>query len=151
MFSLRDELFDEAIEGKIDFNHPAYKTLRNTMNGFIRFGHRLGILRFIVTMYFLSKDEYASMRNRSFNSVWEESVSDLSPAMKEKMFEYKIRMNALVIGHVALFSPVSTVAFIMPVSVLVIVQEVYKKMASVLSEQIADIDSAAFALGSKAA
>ena len=38
MFKLRDELFDDAADGNIDFNSPAYQLLRTTMNGFIRFG-----------------------------------------------------------------------------------------------------------------
>ena len=44
MFILRDQLFDEALEGLISFDHPAYGTLRNTMNGYIRFAHRINIM-----------------------------------------------------------------------------------------------------------
>src|SRR5688572_24898474 len=44
MFRLRDRLFDEAALGRIDFAHPAYGSLRITMNGFIRSGHRSSLL-----------------------------------------------------------------------------------------------------------
>ncbi|MDQ6759874.1 MAG: hypothetical protein M3Z32_08425 [Acidobacteriota bacterium] len=41
MFRLRDELFDYAKDGRISFSHPAYRLLRRSMNGFIRYGHQL--------------------------------------------------------------------------------------------------------------
>jgi hypothetical protein len=41
MFYLRNELFDDAARGEIDFSHPSYQILRTTMNGFIRFAHKL--------------------------------------------------------------------------------------------------------------
>ncbi len=41
LFALRDELFDLARSGAISFDDRAYGLLRSTLNGFIRFGHRL--------------------------------------------------------------------------------------------------------------
>ena len=41
MFDLRADLFDD---GQIARGHPAYRLLRQTMNGFIRFGHRVNLL-----------------------------------------------------------------------------------------------------------
>ena len=45
MFALRDEFFDYAASGKIGFNDPAYRLLRQSMNGFIRYGHNLTFFR----------------------------------------------------------------------------------------------------------
>src|SRR5258706_13734181 len=50
MFALRDELFDYAAKGHIKFNDPAYRLLRQVMNGFIRYGHQLTFFRVCVTV-----------------------------------------------------------------------------------------------------
>src|ERR1039457_4111930 len=55
MFAVRDELFDYAESGKIGFNHPAYRLLRQSMNGFIRYGHRLTF--FQVNLMMLRSEE----------------------------------------------------------------------------------------------
>jgi hypothetical protein len=49
MFTVRDELFDYAAEGKITFNSPAYRLLRQMLNGFIRYGHQLTFFRVAMT------------------------------------------------------------------------------------------------------
>ena len=41
IFEVRDELFDYAASGRIAFSHPAYRLLRQSMNGFIRYGHKV--------------------------------------------------------------------------------------------------------------
>lgn len=50
MFAIRDELFDYAADGNINFNDPAYRLLRRYMNGFIRYAHQLTFFRFCMTM-----------------------------------------------------------------------------------------------------
>lgn len=47
MFALRDRLFDEARGGTISFEHPAYRLLRMTINGFMRYAHRMSGLNFL--------------------------------------------------------------------------------------------------------
>jgi|SRR5882672_2427141 len=43
MFALRDELFDMAASGRIAFDNPAYGKLRDMLNGYIRFAHRVSL------------------------------------------------------------------------------------------------------------
>ncbi|HOP78677.1 MAG TPA: hypothetical protein PLD05_14400 [Thermogutta sp.] len=40
LFEIRDELFDKAADGVIDFKSPLYRKTRDIINGYIRFGHR---------------------------------------------------------------------------------------------------------------
>ena len=47
LFEIRDELFDQAASGLVDFDEPAYDMLRETLNGNIRFAHRLSLLRVV--------------------------------------------------------------------------------------------------------
>ena len=49
LFVLRDELFDYAASGKIAFDDPAYRLLRQMMNGMIRYGHQISFFRFLMT------------------------------------------------------------------------------------------------------
>lgn len=50
MFAIRDELYDYASNGNIGFEHPAYKLLRQSMNAFIRYGHKLTFGQVLLTV-----------------------------------------------------------------------------------------------------
>src|ERR1700686_4706562 len=50
LFEVRDELFDYARSGNISFQHPAYRLLRRSANGFIRYAHRLTFFRVAMTV-----------------------------------------------------------------------------------------------------
>src|ERR1035438_1853433 len=50
LFAIRDEIFDYANSGHIGFRDPAYQLLRNSMNGFIRYAHRLTFFQLMVTI-----------------------------------------------------------------------------------------------------
>lgn len=97
MFKLRDELFLEAARGTIPFSHPAYHRLRATMNGFIRFAHRLAIWHFIITLFMSpnrGRDEA-----RAANDEWDKSICDLDEQQREVINRYRHKMAVLVLGH----------------------------------------------------
>lgn len=50
LFELRDELFDLAAAGEIEFNHPAYTATRTMLNSVIRFAHRITVVRFTLAL-----------------------------------------------------------------------------------------------------
>src|SRR4051812_41355603 len=52
LFALRDELFDVAAAGEIDFNDFAYGGLRLLINSIIRFGHRVTAWRVLILCVF---------------------------------------------------------------------------------------------------
>src|SRR5437899_1072828 len=63
LFVLRDALFDAAADGMMPFDHPAYGMLRQYINGFIRFAHRLTtttLLLLIVTSLWCGKRQEVS-------------------------------------------------------------------------------------------
>ncbi|MHB8500023.1 MAG: hypothetical protein ACYDCG_02095 [Candidatus Acidiferrales bacterium] len=66
MFLIRDELFDYAAAGKINFDEGAYRLLRKSMNGFIRYGHQLTFFRLCVTMVELK------LQGKNSESKWTE-------------------------------------------------------------------------------
>ena len=75
MFSIRDEMFDYAADGKISFDHPAYVMLRHQMNGFIRHGHQLTVFRCLMTLA-IRKVQGADL-DTSWHSEWEKSLDSL--------------------------------------------------------------------------
>lgn len=95
MFELRDELFDEAANGVIEFNHPAYVVLRNTMNGFLRFGHKISLFEVLVTGVVLGSERLKM--HKSFRQVWKEAETTLSPEQKKQMERYLLRLNELLL------------------------------------------------------
>jgi hypothetical protein len=68
MFAIRDELFDFASEGGVDFQHPAYQLLRNSMNGFIRYAHRLTFFQLL-----------------TWHSKWTEALDSLPVSSEVKL------------------------------------------------------------------
>src|SRR5438105_11888454 len=76
MFALRDQFFDEAAAGLIPFDHPAYGLLRSTMNGFIRFAHKLTLPDLLVLGVI---DRFSSDRvsaEQAFSSRFGKAVVD---------------------------------------------------------------------------
>lgn len=50
LFALRDQLFDDALNGRIRFDSPAYRVTRTMLNGMIRFGHRISWSGILTTL-----------------------------------------------------------------------------------------------------
>ncbi len=103
MFKLRDELFDEADSGLIEFDHPAYGVLRSTMNGFIEFGHRLTFWHFV--FYGIMVREKDNRTEASFEHAWEEASGNLDGKTKERLLVYRKKMELLAVKHVMFGTP----------------------------------------------
>ena len=97
MFQLRDELFDEARKGTINFDDDAYVMLRNAINGFIRFGHKLNLVQ-VILLHITLKDSYVS---EPFSERLEKSCTD---EQKEIIISYYTRLNDHLIEHLILSS-----------------------------------------------
>ncbi len=66
MFIIRDELFDYAADGNVGFDDPAYRLLRRSMNGFIRYAHQLTFFKVCMTAIELK------VAGRSTETTWSE-------------------------------------------------------------------------------
>ena len=105
MFSLRDELFDYAYSGKIGFDDPAYRLLRQLMNGFIRYAHRLTFFRVCMNLVVWKTVEvtpelkWTDRWNRARGNIKNEDA-------KKSLDEFHGRVCALVVGRLASGSPV---------------------------------------------
>ncbi len=98
LFCLRDELFNLAVDGKIDFNHHAYGMLRSAINGNIQYGHRLGFLDVACLLLFTrgrrSREAYL------FNQRWNEAISQLSHESRDALVTIRTRMHIRIVEQV---------------------------------------------------
>jgi len=104
MFALRDELFDFAADGNIGFADEAYRLLRQSMNGTIRYAHQLTFFRVCMTM---AEIELASLGARSdWSDDWQRALGTISDRqVREKMEAFHGRSMQLVIERLVLGSP----------------------------------------------
>ena len=104
MFAIRDELFDDASAGLLPFDHPAYGMLRSTINGYIRFAHRMTFLQSL--LYLLMSRERPRDVETSFGGRWERASADLSGDVREALDRYIQRMHGEIVKHLIFGSPV---------------------------------------------
>jgi hypothetical protein len=95
MFELRDELFDYALEGHIDFSDPAYGVLRNTLNGYIRFAHKTTTWHGIILALLWPRDDKRRLKDNglSFRAVWQRATGALTPDVKEHLERLRMRIH----------------------------------------------------------
>jgi hypothetical protein len=106
MFALRDELFDYAAEGHIKFNDPAYRLLRQVMNGFIRYGHQLTFFRVCVTVTeaHIKTDK---LNPPNWSEAWERALKGVRDAeVQSSLEEFHHRALSCVARRLLFGSPV---------------------------------------------
>lgn len=99
MFQLRDELFDEADDGLIDFDHPAYGMLRSMMNGYIRFAGRLNLWLIIALVSLTAGLDVPTEES------WLKTTSTLDPVVRDRLNAYRDRMGHLAMKHAMIVAP----------------------------------------------
>lgn len=97
MFSLRDRMFDDAMAGKLSFDDDGYGMLRSSMNGFIRFGHRLNLLEIVTLGLSMSR---ALKKTPKFDARFERNISDLPNEKQKLLRHYYVQMNRLAVEQV---------------------------------------------------
>jgi len=150
MFTLRDNLFDEARNGLVDFNHPAYGLLRETMNGYLRFGHQLSALSLIIFYALPSSRKALKMPAFSFEIKWGKKTKGLTKDQLERLTGYRNTMQKLVIKYLWKSSP--TLLFLTAACVLVLIPAILAvllrdRLLGLLSAPVSNINSAAMAYG----
>ena len=141
VFALRGKLFDEAAAGLVDFDHPAYGMLRSTMNGFIRFSHRLGFLEIVLTAIAFGKEA------GTFVKKWDRASEDLAPDARARLESYLLQLNSYVMGHIIWSSPIFLITIILPILVILFANRIFALLAHSLRPAVESIDSAALACG----
>jgi hypothetical protein len=107
MFALRERFFDEAADGCLSFDNPAYQLVRTTMNGFIRFGHRVSLTSTLITYSRFGKQLLSS--HRSFHKRLDDVLRGAPDPERRCVEKYVAEMNSLVFEQLILASPLLTV------------------------------------------
>lgn len=152
IFTLRDDLFDAAASGLIDFDHPAYGLLRKTMNGLLRFGHKISFFELFVYGFVFRKN---LPRRVSFSSRWEEATRQLDNTTKAKMSQFRDRMAALIVIQAVIGSPLILCILFIPLLVarlpIAIMRDAkrfaVKTLAGKMKKSINSLESVALATG----
>lgn len=106
LFRIRDDLFLQAAADKISFNSAAYQFTRTTLNGAIRYAHRVSLVRLLLGVAFVARDE------DSARDVWLDSMmSGASVSDRELCKKYIARANQRCAYHL-MTSPAMTVMVI---------------------------------------
>jgi hypothetical protein len=105
MFALRDELFDFAADGNIGFDEPAYRLLRQSMNGTIRYAHQLTFFRVCVTA--IENKLMARVRPRNWSDDWQRALERIpNLGVKQRLESFHNRSTQLVVDRLVAGSPV---------------------------------------------
>jgi hypothetical protein len=103
VFSLRDELFDEASRGAIRFDDPAYVILRTTMNGFIRYAHRLDFWNAVILI--TVEKRRRDLGAEPFEAAYQRAMQGLSESQVEMINKYYNRMNTTIVRFLVNSNP----------------------------------------------
>jgi hypothetical protein len=143
MFALRDHLFDEALKHNIPLDSQAYRLLRDTMNGAIRFAHCLSFLQFILLLLFIrNKNNYY----KPFSNRLTESMKEFTLEQKSIISSHYKNMNYLMVEHMLLSSPL-ILTIIVPVTYLIITKYYIGRLKRYFRKPLDKLDSAALATG----
>lgn len=112
LFALRDEMFDFAASGGIEFRHPAYGMLRLTMNGFVRRADGLHLLRVVLLLLVSPREDRRG--GGGFPAAWRRSLLDLDSHGQARMNDYRDRMHRIVAPYLLFRSPVMLATIIVP-------------------------------------
>lgn len=117
LFALRDEMFDFAAAGGVEFGHPAYGMLRLTMNGFVRWADGLHLLQIVLLLLVSPREDWR--RDDGFQSTWRRSLLELDSETQARMNEYRDRMHRIVAQYVLFRSPAPVATIVVPVAAAV--------------------------------
>ena len=78
LFELRDDLFNLAAEGKLDFRSPGYRACRQMINGFIRYAHDMSLMQMVTTQL------VAKVRGQKISTKeWDAAIERLDPEARK--------------------------------------------------------------------
>jgi hypothetical protein len=117
MFTLRDELFEYAAAGNIAFDAPAYGLMRDMLNGYIRFAHRLNLVLVTLT---LRDGKTLRVRTANLERV-QAALAKQPPETRKKLEQLLSQMHWYVVDQLVLTSALMWLV-IVPVAVFTLVR-----------------------------
>ncbi len=152
LFTIRDDLFDMALCGELDFDSPSYGILRSTINGTIQFAHRLTLFEFLA-FAIASRGTAGNKTAEGYRNRWEKSCSELPPDTRQKLeairgnAHFQVREQIIMTSAILTFTLVSLIFVVALVAIKRQVQTAVKRLFSArrLGKITDSFDSAVFA------
>jgi len=134
LFALRGELFAYAeSQGRDFFREPAYRQLRETMNGMIRFSHKLTFSRLVLSILIF---KFFPVPTDDIVTAWLKVVSKLkSEEIREQLLNFHWRIFILVARHLVNGSLILWLVVIV-VGASLVIRGVYRRIFDVISERL---------------
>lgn len=131
IFALREELFELASSGQLPFDAPAYGMLRTTMNGFIRYGHRVNVVSFLIFVALVPEEQRSAFASDTPLVKLPDALASLAPETREALELLRHRMQFAVLEQLLFGSPlfVLGVALLLP---LVLIRRASKHVVTQL-------------------
>jgi hypothetical protein len=147
LFTIRDQLFDEALNGNIAFDDEAYKISRQMVNGMIRFAHRLSIPSMFAFAFLMPRKGTAFSKG----SV-AEMIDGASPKSLDLFTKYQVQINSRIAAHVV-SSPVFVLTALVPVLTFALTKlgiDITRPILNSCKQAFQILDNAAYAQGANA-
>lgn len=145
MFKLRDNLFDEAERNGIQFDSAAYGMIRSTINGFIRFAHRINLPQAMLFILIFNKEN--GNLGKLFSERLEENKKELNDTQKELIETYYLKMNFLMVEHLVLSSPFLLLTVLIPLAFALSAKKHFTGLVTTFKKPLDKLDTAAFTTG----
>ena len=108
LFKMRDELFEYAAAGNIEFAHPAYTDLRLTINALIRYGHRVTIWRIVMSMVSIRRSGYSHIADSY--AEWRKQTERIeNEETRNRIYAFRSEISQIMAAHMVLISPMTLV------------------------------------------
>lgn len=127
IFSIRDNLFLAAADGKISFDSHAYLTTRTMLNGMIRFAYQISLVRLLISSRMISSEDVKPMHDEIARMMGKSSEQD-----RVLCAQYTRRAN-LALAHHLMTSPFMLVLLV-PLAGMIL-----KDLGSKLADAVAEI------------
>lgn len=106
LFGIRAGLFNSALNGQIGFDDPAYRQVRQVLNGMIRFTHNLSFFRLLAIVFF-NRYVHKGLLGH-FNGQLEKALGKLTSEQKELL------LNSLDEAHLQIVRHLMSVSLLWP-------------------------------------
>lgn len=142
VFALRDDLFDEAAEGRISFG-KAYGLMRSTMNGGIRFAHQITLFHMLVIAVTYPRRQ----GEIKFDALFSNAIVGLPEEEAEILAAYKNKFELIVAQHTILSSPFLLITIIPVIISWFLFRYFLKSVKKLLQYPLEEINTQAYAVG----
>jgi hypothetical protein len=117
LFAVRDELFETARQGKIPFGAPAYRLLRERINGSIRLAHKLNLIEVYVLYWTINRSPALKAGQARFQREWTASLAALPEDARNSLETIRRKHSEIVVKQIV-FCSWGTFALLTPFAAL---------------------------------